>query len=69
MISNGKPIYPSPYMRITQGYMTGTHKDSYAIDDAGSDSGIDFIVAPFTGILEKYMWGMLMKYGLKVVSQ
>ena len=27
-----KPLYPSPYMRITQGYMIGTHKDSYAID-------------------------------------
>lgn len=48
-----KPLYPSPYMRITQGYMMGTHADSYAIDDAGSDSGIDFIVAPFTGIIRK----------------
>ena len=41
-----KPIYPSPYMRITQGYMIGTHKDSYDIDEAGSDSGIDYINAP-----------------------
>ena len=48
-----KPLYPSPYMRITQGYMTGTHSDSYAIDDAGSDSGIDYIVAPFTGMVKK----------------
>lgn len=48
-----KPIYPSPYMRITQGFMMGTHADSYAIDDAGSDTGIDFIVAPFTGIIKK----------------
>lgn len=48
-----KPIYPSPYMRITQGYMMGTHADSYAIDDAGSDTGIDFIVAPFTGVIKK----------------
>ncbi len=48
-----KPLYPSPYMRITQGYMTGTHRDSYAIDDAGSDSGIDYIIAPFTGIIKK----------------
>ena len=52
-----KPIYPSPYMRITQGYMTGTHADSYAIDDAGSDSGIDFIVAPFTGVIRKIYTG------------
>lgn len=48
-----KPLYPSPYMRITQGYMMGTHAYSYAIDDAGSDSGIDFIVAPFTGVIRK----------------
>ena len=48
-----KPLYPSPYMRITQGYMMGTHVDSYAIDDAGSDTGIDFIVAPFTGVIRK----------------
>ena len=52
-----KPLYPSPYMRITQGYMMGTHQDSYAIDDAGSDSGIDFIVAPFTGVIKKIYVG------------
>lgn len=52
-----KPLYPSPYMRITQGYMMGTHADSYAIDDAGSDSGIDFIVAPFTGGIRKIYVG------------
>ena len=28
-----KPIYPSPYMRITQGYGEGTHVDSFAIDE------------------------------------
>ena len=26
-------------MRITQGYGEGTHADSYAIDDAGKDTG------------------------------
>lgn len=52
-----KPLYPSPYMRITQGYMVGTHKDSYAIDDAGSDSGIDYINAPYTGIIKKIYTG------------
>ena len=35
----------------------GTHADSYAIDDAGSDSGIDFIVAPFTGVIRKIYVG------------
>lgn len=48
-----KPLYPSPYMRITQGYGIGSHRDSYAIDDAGSDSGIDYITAPFTGTIRK----------------
>lgn len=48
-----KPLYPSPYMRITQGYMQGTHANSYAIDEAGSDSGIDYLVAPFTGVIKK----------------
>lgn len=48
-----KPLYPSPYMRITQGYGMGSHRDSYAIDDAGSDSGIDYITAPFTGTIRK----------------
>lgn len=48
-----KPLYPSPYMRITQGYMVGTHKSSYAIDEAGIDTGIDHIKAPFTGVIKK----------------
>lgn len=48
-----KPIYPSPYMRITQGYMMGSHASSYAIDEAGMDTGIDHIKAPFTGVIKK----------------
>lgn len=48
-----KPLFPSEYMRITQGYMEGTHKDSYAIDNAGKDSGISDLYAPFTGIVKK----------------
>lgn len=48
-----KPIFPSQYMRITQGYMEGTHKDSYAIDNAGKDSSSSDIYAPFTGIIKK----------------
>ena len=48
-----KPIFPSKYMRITQGYEEGTHRDSYAIDNAGKDYGIDKIYAPFTGIIKK----------------
>lgn len=48
-----KPLYPSSYMRITQGYMMGTHLDSYAIDDAGKDTTISGMKAPFTGIIKK----------------
>lgn len=48
-----KIMYPSPYMRITQGYGEGTHRDSFALDDAGSDGGIDYLIAPFTGTIKK----------------
>ncbi len=48
-----KPLYPTTFMRISQGYGEGTHKDSYAIDDAGKDTGISKIKAPFTGIIKK----------------
>ena len=48
-----KPLFPSRYIRITQGYEDGTHLDSYAIDNAGKDSSKDNIYAPFTGIIKK----------------
>lgn len=48
-----KPIFPSKYMRITQGYNEGTHKDSFAIDNADIDTGKSLIYAPFTGIIKK----------------
>lgn len=48
-----RPIYPSSNMRLTQGYNEGTHMDSFAIDDAGIDSGISTLKAPFTGIIKK----------------
>lgn len=48
-----RAMYPSPYMRITQGYDEGTHLESFAIDDAGSDSGIDYLVAPFDCVVKK----------------
>ena len=48
-----KPIFPSKYIRITQGYDEGTHKDSFAIDNANKDSGISPIYAPFTGVIKK----------------
>lgn len=48
-----KFMYVSPYIRITQGYMTGSHKSSYAIDDGGSDTGKDYIIAPYDGTVKK----------------
>lgn len=48
-----KPLYPSYYMRITQGYNIGTHTNSFAIDDAGKDQGIGRLRAPYTGIVRK----------------
>ncbi len=48
-----KPLYPSVNMRITQGYNIGTHKNSYAIDDAGLNKDISYFRAPFTGIIKK----------------
>ena len=48
-----KPLFPSKNMRITQGYEEGTHKDSYAIDNAGKDYGIEDLYAPFTGVIKK----------------
>lgn len=48
-----KPLFPSKYMRITQGYNEGTHKDSFAIDNADKDYGISNLYAPFTGIIKK----------------
>ena len=48
-----KPLFPSKNMRITQGYNEGTHKDSFAIDNAGLDYGKEKVYAPFTGIIKK----------------
>lgn len=48
-----KPLFPSKYMRITQGYEEGTHMDSFAIDNAGKDYNMEIIYAPFTGIIKK----------------
>ena len=48
-----KPLFPSKYIRITQGYNEGTHKSSYAIDNGGKDTEISDIYAPFTGVIKK----------------
>lgn len=48
-----KAMYPSPYIRITQKDHVGTHADSWAVDEAGSDGGIDYAIASFTGTIKK----------------
>ena len=48
-----KPIYPTTTMRITQGYGIGSHRNSFAIDEAGANTGIESLRAPFTGIIKK----------------
>ncbi len=48
-----KAMYPSRYMKITQVDHVGTHRDSWAFDEAGSDAGIDYMIAPFTGVIKK----------------
>lgn len=58
-----KPIYPLKNMRITQRYGEGTHINSFAIDDAGKDTGIEEVYAPFTGTIKRYIHKMLMKSG------
>ena len=40
-------------MRITQGYGVGTHRGTYALDDAGKDTGIETAYAPFDGVVKK----------------
>ena len=48
-----KPLFPSKVIRITQGYNEGTHKSSFAIDNADKDTGISNVYAPFTGVIKK----------------
>lgn len=48
-----KPLYPLLNMRITQGYGIGSHRDSFAIDDGGANTGIESLRAPFTGTIKK----------------
>lgn len=47
-----KAKFPMPTMAITQGYCIGTHKGAYALDMAGEDAGIDWVLAPFTGVVK-----------------
>ncbi len=48
-----KPIYPLKNLRITQGYQEGTHRNSYAIDNAGLNNKIEDVYAPFSGTIKK----------------
>lgn len=47
--------YIMPTMNITQGYDTGFHKGSFALDNAGEDTGIDYVLAPFSGTIKQVL--------------
>lgn len=46
-------LFPMKYLNITRGVGEATHKGTYAIDNAGEDSGIDNAYAPFDGVVMK----------------
>lgn len=48
-----RAMYPSKIMRITQGHGVGSHKNNYAVDEAGIDGNTSQLFAPFTGIIKK----------------
>lgn len=52
-----KAKFVMPTMTITQGYDMGTHKGAYALDLAGEDRGIDWVLAPFTGTIKQVLSG------------
>ena len=52
-----KAQFPMPTMNITQGYDEGGHKGTFALDLAGEDTGIDWVLAPFTGTIKKTLSG------------
>jgi len=52
-----KAKFVMPTMTVTQGYDIGTHKGTYALDLAGEDTGIDWVLAPFTGTIKKILSG------------
>lgn len=47
-----KAKFPMPTMTITQGYNVGSHAGAFALDLGGEDSGIDWVLAPFTGTVK-----------------
>ncbi len=51
--NNEYSVFPMEYLNVTQGYGSGTHRGTYAIDIAGKDKGIDNLFAPFTGVVKK----------------
>ncbi len=50
-----KAYFIMDYYRVTQGYgpKSSNHKNTYAMDFGGKDTGIDDIYAPFTGVIKK----------------
>lgn len=45
--------FPMKYLTVTQGWGSGTHAGTYAVDLAGKDTGIDNVYAPFDCKIKK----------------
>lgn len=52
-----KAKFPMPSMNITCGYNDRSHEGSFALDMAGEDTGIDWVLAPYTGKIVKTLSG------------
>ncbi len=48
-----KAMYLSRYMKITGGYDIESHQRTFALDEGGSDTGIDFMIAPFDCVVKR----------------
>ena len=48
-----RAIFPMKYINITQKWGGGTHTYGYPIDNAGKDTRIDEVFAPFDGVIKK----------------
>lgn len=50
-------MFPMRVLRVTQGYNTGSHLGSWAIDLGGKDGGQDPVFAPFSGTVARLRHG------------
>lgn len=48
-----RALFPMTTVNITQTYGIGTHRASFAVDNAGKDGGIEAVFAPFDCVVKK----------------